>query len=69
MTNNSGSGFILPMLAKLKEFGIEPRLRFIVDEIIVNDKKEVIGVKARQAIASAARIPARSSTCAPRRAS
>ena len=48
VTNNSGSGFILPMLAKLKEFGIEPRLRFIVDEIIVNDKKEVIGVKARQ---------------------
>lgn len=38
VTNNSGSGFILPMLAKLKEFGIEPRLRFIVDEIIVNDK-------------------------------
>ena len=47
-TASSGSGFILPMLAKLKEFGIEPRLRFIVDEIIVNDKKEVIGVKARQ---------------------
>ena len=38
---------MLPLLAKLKEFGIEPRLRFIVDEIIVNDKKEVVGVKAR----------------------
>lgn len=45
--NNSGSSFVLPLLAKLKEFGIEPRLRFIVDEIIVNDKKEVVGVKAR----------------------
>ncbi len=45
--NNSGSGFILPMLAKLKEFGIQPRLRTVVDEIIMNDKKEVLGVKAR----------------------
>lgn len=47
VTNNSGSGFINPMLAKLKEFGIEPRLRTMVDEIIVNDKKCVLGVKAR----------------------
>ena len=47
VTNNSGSGFINPMLAKLKEFGITPRLRTIVDEIIVNDKKCVLGVKAR----------------------
>ena len=45
--NNSGSSLVLPLLGKLKEFGIEPRLRFIVDEIIVNDKKEVVGVKAR----------------------
>lgn len=45
--NNSGASFVLPLLAKLKEFGIEPRLHFIVDEIIVNDKKEVVGVKAR----------------------
>lgn len=47
VTNNSGSGFVLPMLERLKEFGIEPRLRVIVDQIIVNDKKEVLGVKAR----------------------
>ena len=47
VTNNSGSGFINPMLAKLKEFGIAPRLRTVVDEIIVNDKKCVVGVKAR----------------------
>ncbi len=45
--NNSGSGFILPMLAKLKEFGIQPRLRVMVDQIIVDDKKNVLGVKAR----------------------
>lgn len=47
VTNNSGSGFVLPMLEKLKSFGIEPRLRTIVDQIIVNDKKEVVGVKVR----------------------
>ncbi len=47
VTNNSGSGFINPMLAKLKEFGIEPRLRTMVDELIVSDKKCVLGVKAR----------------------
>lgn len=45
--NNSGSGFILPMLVKLKEFGIQPRLRVIVDQIIIDDKKNVLGVKAR----------------------
>ena len=47
MTNNSGSGFINPMLAKLKEYGIEPRLRTIVDEIIVDENNCVLGVKAR----------------------
>ena len=44
---NSGSGFVLPMLAKLKSFGIEPRLRVIVDQIIVDENKAVVGVKAR----------------------
>jgi flavocytochrome c len=47
VTNNSGSGFIMPMLAKLKEFGIQPRLRTIVDQLIVNDKHCVVGVRAR----------------------
>lgn len=47
VTNNSGSGFINPMLAKLKEYGIEPRLRTKVEELIVNDKGCVLGVKAR----------------------
>lgn len=47
VTNNSGSGFINPMLAKLKEYGITPRLRTIVDEIIVDDQKRVIGVRCR----------------------
>ena len=45
--NNSGSGFINPMLDKLKQEGIVPRLRCIVDELIVNDKHCVLGVKAR----------------------
>ncbi|MDO5532312.1 flavocytochrome c [Sutterella sp.] len=47
VTNNSGSGFINPMLAKLKELGIQPRLRCIVDQIIVSDKGCVLGVKVR----------------------
>lgn len=47
VTNNSGSGFINPMLAKLKELGVTPRLRTIVDEIIVDDQKRVIGVRCR----------------------
>ena len=45
--NNSGSGFINPMLAKLKEEGVTPRLRCVVDELIVNDQHCVLGVKAR----------------------
>lgn len=44
---NSGAGFINPMLAKCKEFGIKIQLRTIVDELITNDKGCVIGVKAR----------------------
>lgn len=44
---NSGAGFINPMLAKCKEFGIEIQLRTIVDDLIVNDKGCVVGVKAR----------------------
>ncbi len=48
VTNNSGSGFILPMLAKMKEFGIVPQLRTIVDQIIVDENKCVLGVKARE---------------------
>ena len=48
VTNNSGSGFVLPMLDKLKSFGIEPRLRVIVDRIIVDEKKAVVGVQARK---------------------
>ncbi|MBE5692465.1 MAG: FAD-dependent oxidoreductase, partial [Sutterella sp.] len=47
VTNNSGSGFINPMLAKLKEEGVTPRLRCVVDELIVNDQHCVLGVKAR----------------------
>lgn len=47
VTNNSGSGFINPMLAKLKEEGVTPRLRCIVDELIVNNQHCVLGVKVR----------------------
>lgn len=44
---NTGAGFINPMLAKCKEFGIKIQLRTIVDDLIVNDKGCVVGVKAR----------------------
>ena len=44
---NNGSGFINPMLAKCKEFGIKVQLRTIVDDLVVNDKGCVVGVKAR----------------------
>lgn len=47
VTNNSGSGFINPMLAKCKEYGMEPRLRTIVDEIIIDDQRRVLGVRGR----------------------
>lgn len=47
VVENTGAGFINPMLAKCKEFGIKIQLRTIVDELIVNDKGCVIGVKAR----------------------
>lgn len=45
--NNTGSGFINPMLAKCKEYGMEPRLRTIVDEIIIDDQRRVLGVRGR----------------------
>lgn len=43
---NSGAGFINPMLAKCKEFGIKIQLRTKVVDLIVNDKGCVVGVKA-----------------------
>lgn len=45
---NSGAGFINPMLAKCKEFGIPIQLRTIVDELIVSPSGCVLGVKARK---------------------
>ena len=45
--SNSGAGFILPMLERLKEVGIKPQLRTKVEQLIVNDKGCVEGVKAR----------------------
>ena len=45
---NSGAGFINPMLAKCKEFGIPIQLRTIVDELIVSPSGCLLGVKARK---------------------
>ena len=44
---NTGAGFINPMLAKCKAYGIPVELRTIVDDLIVDDKGAVLGVKAR----------------------
>ncbi len=47
VVENTGAGFINPMLAKCKEFGIKVQLRTMVDALIVNDKGCVVGVKTR----------------------
>lgn len=48
VVENTGAGFINPMLAKCKEFGIPIQLRTKVERIIVNDKGCVLGVEARE---------------------
>ncbi len=48
VTNNSGSGFINPMYEKCKEYGVPVQLRTIVDDIVIDDKGAVLGVKARE---------------------
>ena len=46
--DNRGSGFILPMLEKCKEFGIPVRLRTYVEELLTDESGRVVGVKARR---------------------
>lgn len=48
VTSHRGDGFILPMLAKCKEYGIPVRLRTYVEEIIEDDQGRVLGVKVRE---------------------
>ena len=48
VTNNSGSGFINPMYKKCQEYGIPVQLRTIVDDLVVDDKGAVLGVKVRE---------------------
>ena len=63
--SNSGAGFILPMLERLKEVGIKPQLRTKVEQLIVNDKGCVEGVKApRRACSSPPAASRRMSRCA-----
>ncbi|MBQ9240130.1 MAG: flavocytochrome c [Duodenibacillus sp.] len=45
---NSGAGFILPMLAKCKEFGIPVETKTYVEELIQNNAGRVVGVKVRK---------------------
>lgn len=45
---HSGAGFIMPMLAKCKEFKIPVEQRTMVDELVVDDKGRVLGVKLRK---------------------
>lgn len=48
VTSHRGDGFILPMLAKLKEYGVPVRLRTYVDALVQDEKGAVIGVKVRE---------------------
>lgn len=48
VTNNSGSGFINPMYKKCQKYGIPVQLRTIVDDLVVDDKGAVLGVKVRE---------------------
>ena len=48
VTNNSGSGFIIPMYKKCQEYGIPVQLRTIVDDLVVDDNGAVLGVKVRE---------------------
>lgn len=48
VVENSGSGYIIPMLKKCQEFGIKVQLKTKVVELITNDKGCVVGVKARR---------------------
>ena len=61
---NSGAGFINPMLAKCKEFGIKIQLRTIVDDLIVNDKAASSVLRPASIIVSIALTVAESSTSA-----
>lgn len=45
---NTGAGFINPMLAKCKEYGIPVELRTKVDDLITDNKGAVLGVKVRK---------------------
>ncbi len=44
---NTGAGFINPMLKKCKELGVPVQFRTMIDELVVDDQGAVIGVKAR----------------------
>ena len=46
--NGSGSEIVNKELAALARLGVKPRLRTIMDEIIVNDAGRVVGVKVRE---------------------
>ncbi len=46
--NGSGSEIVNKELAALERLGVKPRLRTIMDEIIVNDAGRVVGVKIRE---------------------
>lgn len=45
---NTGAGFIRPMLAKCKEYGIPVQLRTKLDELVTDENGAVLGIKARQ---------------------
>lgn len=46
--NGSGSEIVNKELAALEKLGVKPRLRTLMEEIIVNDEGRVVGVKIRE---------------------
>ncbi|MDO4937540.1 MAG: FAD-dependent oxidoreductase, partial [Sutterellaceae bacterium] len=48
VVENTGAGFINPMLAKCKEYNIPVELRTMVDNLVVDKDGSVLGVQARR---------------------
>lgn len=57
--NGSGSEIVNKELAALEKLGVKPRLRTLMEEIIVNDEGRVVASRSVKATASPIKIPAR----------
>lgn len=48
LKNGSGSGIVTKQLAALEKLGVKPRVRCLMEKIILNDKGEVQGLQVRE---------------------